>query len=46
MYTYLMLAIILFPWSILVATCIGWLMHRRRAIQVKVEAPIQFRKTA
>jgi hypothetical protein len=47
MYTYLMICIILFPWSILIAACIGWFVQRRRSVaQVKVESPVRFRKTA
>jgi len=47
MYTYLMVGIIFFPWSILIATCIGWFVQRRRSVaQVKVESPVRLRKTA
>jgi hypothetical protein len=47
MYTYVMAGILLFPWSILIATCVGWYVQRRRtAVRVRAEAPATFRKTA
>ncbi len=47
MYTVVMAGILLFPWSILIATCVGWLVQRHRAaIRVRAESAAPRRKNA